>query len=139
MAESGARSTEPLVVHERDRPVERFGDIVSWRTLLSGDRTPTEALTMGTAELAPGAPVDGALHRHEEPEAYFVLSGRGHVHIDGTDHPVEPGTAVFVPGNAWHYAANTGPEPLRLLYVFAVDRFDEVVYEYPTGEAEPAG
>ena len=60
---------------------------------------------------------------------YYVLSGEGRVQVGDASHPVEAGTAVFIPANEWHFAVNTGAEPLRLLYVFAVDRFTDVVYE----------
>lgn len=120
----------PHVAHERDCPEERWGDVVSWRTLVSADRTPTQGITMGTAEIQPGAPIEGACHRHAQPEVYFVLTGNGHVSIDDAVHPVEPGSAVFVPGSAWHFVTNTGSLPLRLVYAFAVDSFDEVIYEY---------
>lgn len=122
---------EPFVAHERDCAEERRGDVVSWRTLISGDRTPTDALTVGTAEIQPQAPTEGACHRHAAAEVYYFLAGAGVVHIDGVAHPAEPGAAVYVPANAWHYVTNTGTEPLRLVFVFAVDGFDEVVYEYP--------
>jgi mannose-6-phosphate isomerase-like protein (cupin superfamily) len=105
--------------------------VVTWRTLLSGDRTPTEGLTMGIAEVSEhvGAPV--RLHRHAQGEAYYILSGRGVLHIDGAEHPLEPGTTAFIPGGLWHAARGVGPEPLRLLYVFAADSFSEIVYEFP--------
>jgi mannose-6-phosphate isomerase-like protein (cupin superfamily) len=121
------------ITRERDCAEERWGGIVSWRTLLSADRTATEALTVGTAEIQPGAPTSGARHRHAVPEVYYVITGTGLVHIDGIDHFVEPGTAVFIPGNAWHFVTNNGAEPLRFVYVFPVDGFDEVHYEH----AEP--
>lgn len=117
------------LAHERECPEESWTDIVTWRTLISGDRTPTESLTVGTAEIQPGAPTEGARHRHEAPEVYYVLAGTGVVHVGDQQHPVEPGTAVFVPGNEWHFVANTGDEPLRLLFVFAVDQFTDVHYE----------
>ncbi len=53
------------------------------------------------------------------------------MHINGVAHPAEPGTAVYVPANAWHYVTNTGTESLRLVFVSAVDGFGDVVYEYP--------
>lgn len=121
----------PHLVREQDCPEEGWGDLVTWRTLISADRTPTEALTVGTAEIQPGAPTDGARHRHEAPEVYYFLTGAGLVDIAGTEHPVEPGTAVFIPSNEWHFVTNTGSEPLRLLYAFAVDRFDDIAYERP--------
>jgi oxalate decarboxylase/phosphoglucose isomerase-like protein (cupin superfamily) len=49
----------------------------------------------------------------------------------GTEHPVRPGTAIFVPGNAEHGALNTGSGPLRILYVFPADSFHQIEYEFP--------
>lgn len=130
--EDGTTMGEPAphVSSERRAPVERWGDIVSWQTLISADRTPTEGMTLGTAVLAPGAPTAGARHRHPVPEVYYVISGTGRVHVDGVEHAVDAGSAVFIPSNAWHFAVNTGAEPLRLVFAFPVDGFDEVVYEY---------
>ena len=58
----------PFVIHEDDCEVEGWNDAapgqVRWRTLLSGDRTPTAALTVGVAELEPGEAVDFRPHRH---------------------------------------------------------------------------
>lgn len=126
----------PVVIHPDQVPTEAWGDIVSWHTLLSGDRTPTTSLTVGLATLDEGAPIEGALHRHAPDEVYVILEGEGLVHIDGTPHPVRPGSTVWVPGGSWHHAENTGAGPLRLLYVFAVDSFADVVYEYP-GPSDP--
>ena len=127
---SGSR---PVVVYERDRAVEGWDDPslgrVAWWTLLSGDRTPTETMTVGIAEI--GADAHAARpHRHAPPEVYHILAGEGVVTIDGVAHPVSAGATVFIPGNAWHATTNTGREPLRLLYVFAVDSFADVAYEF---------
>ena len=91
---------EGFVVQEAALELESWSDgadaPVRWRTLLSADRTPSAALTVGVAEVAPGG--SGRLHRHAQPEAYYVLSGRGVVTIDGREHAVHPGSAVFVRG-----------------------------------------
>ena len=54
---AGPARAKPVVVHEQDLPLESWSDEsrarVQWRTLLSGDRTPTRSLTMGVAELPP--------------------------------------------------------------------------------------
>jgi mannose-6-phosphate isomerase-like protein (cupin superfamily) len=128
-----------VVVHEDDLPLERWAPdgpgAVTWRTLLSGDRTASEGLTVGVAEVAPGAPDDLVLHRHAPAEIYAVLAGDGVVVVDGLEHRVRAGSAVFIPGGAWHAARNVGEVPLRMLYAFAVDSFADVVYEFemPSG------
>lgn len=125
----------PFVIHEEECELEQWGDAadarVRWRTLLSADRTPTGSLTVGVAELPPGTSEDFRPHRHEQPEAYYILAGEGIVTISGVEYPVRPGTAVFIPGNVLHGAINTGTELLRLLYVFPAASFDEVRYEFP--------
>jgi len=70
-------------------------------------------------------------HRHAEDEADYILSGQGIMQIDGVDHDLAPGDTVFIPGGTWHGARGVGSEPLRLLYVFAAQSFDAIVYEFP--------
>ena len=50
---------------------------------------------------------------------------------EGGEVMVAAGDAVFIPGNVEHMSVNTGDEPLRLLYFFAADSFDEIVYKFP--------
>ncbi|MFI4973827.1 MAG: cupin domain-containing protein [Caulobacterales bacterium] len=127
-----------FVVNELRCELEGWDDpvrgVVQWRTLLSGDRTPTEALTMGVAEVREHAGAHAKLHRHAQSEAYFVLSGRGVLTIDGAEQALSPGDAAFIPGGAWHAARGVGDEPLRLLYVFAADSFSHVEYEFAAPE-----
>ncbi len=127
-------SLAPIVVCPGEAPEEAWNDpvrgLVTWRTLISGDRTPSEGLTVGVAEV--GEPADGVtrLHRHADHEVYHVLAGRGVIEIDGVERPLSPGDTAFIPGGAWHGARAVGPEPLRLLYVFAADSFAGIVYEF---------
>lgn len=127
--------TEPVIRLEEQCELECWDDpargTVSWRTLFSGDRTPTAELTMGVAELQPGIEGPGRPHRHAQAEVYYILAGRGLVWVDGETYEVAEGSAVFVPGNAPHYASNSGADLMRLLYVFAADSFDQVQYEFP--------
>jgi mannose-6-phosphate isomerase-like protein (cupin superfamily) len=127
--------SRPFVVHESECDVEDWSasgrNGVSWRTLLSADRTPTDALTMGIAEIEPGAPDGFYLHRHEPAEAYYILAGTGAMSIDGEVYEVGAGSAIFVPSDSIHAIANTGADVLRLLYVFGVDSFGDVTYVFP--------
>jgi quercetin dioxygenase-like cupin family protein len=133
-------TSKPFVVNESQCEVEGWDDpvrgVVTWRTLLSGDRTPTDKLTMGVAEVREGDAADIRLHRHAQAEAYYILAGRGRLRIEGVDYPLEPGVTAFIPGGALHGARALGAEPLRILYVFAADSFDEVKYEFP-GAPDP--
>lgn len=104
---------------------------VDWWTLFSSDRTDTCGLTVGIAEVPVGAPRPPRGHTHEQAEVYFFLSGNGEVVVDGESTPVTAGDAVFIPGDAEHMSVNTGEVPLRLLYFFAADSFEEIVYRFP--------
>lgn len=105
---------------------ERGG--VRWKTLLSGDRTSTDTLTLGIAMLAPGQVLHE--HRHAQVEAYLVLEGTGEVVVDGAVRVVGPEVAVFLPGGSPHGIRNVGATELRLAYVLAADSFADVEYDF---------
>ena len=49
----------------------------------------------------------------------------------GRSHALRAGVSLFIPGNARHRApTNTGREPLRFLFVFPTDRFEDVTYRF---------
>jgi quercetin dioxygenase-like cupin family protein len=127
--------TVGFVVDEADVPLEAWDDpvrgVVSWRTLLGGDRAPGRSLTLGVAEVTEQAGAEAKLHRHAQDEAYYILSGLGILDIDGVEHPLSPGATAFIPGYAWHAARAVGTAPLRLLYVFPADSFADIIYEFP--------
>jgi len=98
-----------------------------WKTLLSGDVTPSDSLVCGIAMMQAGDHF--ALHRHAQPEVYFGLGGEGIVMIDGQPHRLAPGIALFIPGNVLHGVPEVAA-PLRWFYTFACDRFDQIHYEF---------
>jgi mannose-6-phosphate isomerase-like protein (cupin superfamily) len=63
------------------------------------------------------APEPDRQEPHADDEVYYVLEGRGMLDIEGTEVPVEPGHAIFVPAGAQHRF--TGYEGLSVLVVFA--------------------
>ena len=127
-------SSRPILIRQAAVPLETSAEVafggVSWRTLISGDRTPTEGLTMGVADVAPDEAGEFRLHRHAQAEIYYILSGRGRLRIGDQEYDLVPGDTVFIPGLAWHAARCVGTETLRLLYVFAAGSFEDVIYEF---------
>jgi quercetin dioxygenase-like cupin family protein len=126
---------EPVVVEESAREWETWPDeevadrgSVYWKTLVSGDLTRSEALTMGIAKVPPAEALHE--HRHRQAEIYLLLEGTASVTIAGKTRPVAAGSAVFIPGNALHSCQNTGTSDLRVAYVFAADSFEEVEYVF---------
>jgi quercetin dioxygenase-like cupin family protein len=99
---------------------------LSWRTLISADRTPTRELSGGVCEILPGGEL--VLHRHPTLELYYFLEGEGVVRLGEQERAVRPGTTVSIPANAPHGIRNTGASTLKLFYVFPVDSFADVQY-----------
>ena len=56
---------------------------------------------------------------HDAEHGFYFLSGRGSFHIDGTEYPVAPTDAAFVPKNTPHQLKCVGTEPLVYVVVFA--------------------
>jgi quercetin dioxygenase-like cupin family protein len=100
---------------------------VRWRTLISGDRTPSQDLVLGVAEFGPYGTLKP--HRHAAAEFYFALAGDGTVEIDGVAHRIAAGVAVFIPGDAEH-GVTAGPGGLSFVYGFPEDSFGEVNYRF---------
>jgi len=125
---------KPLVTNAGEREREGWDNPergkVSWYTLVSGDITPTSALSCGIAEFEPRK---GVLkpHRHDPAELYHILEGQGILTLEGKERTVKAGDTVFIPGNAEHGIRNEGDAVLRLFYVFPQDRFSDVVYRFP--------
>jgi quercetin dioxygenase-like cupin family protein len=121
----------PLVLTSDERPWEQWDDergTLSFATLFGADDTPGSTLTTGLAAVPPGGSL--AVHRHAAVETYYVVSGRGELSLDGDVIPVAAGSAVLIPGNAWHGVCNVGDEPLRVFYTFAAEAMSDVVYEF---------
>ena len=104
---------------------------VRWWELVGGDTMPTSELVVGLAEIPVGAGCPPRGHTHEPAEVYYIVGGRGEVMVDGKQYPLRVGDAVWIPPNAEHVAYNTGDEPLRLIYIFAKDKFSEITYCFP--------
>jgi mannose-6-phosphate isomerase-like protein (cupin superfamily) len=100
------------IVAEQDTP-----SLTSRATL--GPHVGCTALEQSVLELAPG----GAAPRGagEREEVLFVLSGRGVLRLDGTDHALEPESGAYLAPGERYELRNTGAEPLRLVAVSIPD------------------
>jgi len=121
-----------VITSIEDRQKDGWSDPVrghlSWYTLFSRDITQTDGMIAGVAELAPGGRLN--LHRHIQPEIYFIIEGQGIVTIDGKESLVGPGSAVFIPSDAEHGIRNEFDHDLRLFYTFPTDCFSDVTYRF---------
>ncbi len=128
-----AERSRAVITSFDDQPRETWQDPgrgeLSWVTLFSSDRTPTDSMTAGIAELPPGGG-GRTSHRHEQPELYYVIEGTGLLTIDGQESVVTSGSAVFIPGNAAHCLRNNSATMLKLLYVFPTNSFSEIIYRF---------
>lgn len=127
--------SEPVVVREQDLEWQTWAreeipekGLACWKTLISGDATPSEALTMGLAKIPPGEALHR--HRHRQDEIYLVLEGTGTVEVGSETWPVQAGSTIFIPGNEPHRCTNTGVSDLRCAYVFSANSFDEIEYVF---------
>jgi mannose-6-phosphate isomerase-like protein (cupin superfamily) len=124
--------SQPLVIRESDVNRDVWNDkikgVLGFRTLFSGGVTATASLTAGIADLNAGEWL--GLHRHAPAEIYYIVEGDGIVTLDGLEHAVSAGAAVYVPGDVEHGIRNSKQAPLRFFYAFAVDSFDDVAYRF---------
>jgi mannose-6-phosphate isomerase-like protein (cupin superfamily) len=66
--------------------------------------------------LAPGQAQKPHAHGDQD-KIYFVLEGRGRIHLDGQEEAVMPGDAVVAKAGTMHGVVNDGSDPLILLVV----------------------
>jgi mannose-6-phosphate isomerase-like protein (cupin superfamily) len=75
-----------------------------------------EKFGLGTQTIPPGSFVREHLHDRNE-EVLFFLSGRGRAVLDGEDHPVTPGTMIYVGKNRLHMFVNDGDTDLSWMWL----------------------
>ena len=94
-------------------PVEMEGAEGCRIRRLIGKRDGAPTFDMRRFEVAPGGYTPKHSHAHEHE--VFVLEGSGVVLEGDVEHPISPGTAVFVPPDEPHQFRNPGTEPLKFL------------------------
>jgi quercetin dioxygenase-like cupin family protein len=110
--ESAAGRRAPLVVSD-DRAEQRTvggGKARIWKYVTG------EEAFLGKMQIAPGASVPE--HRDPTEELLYILEGGGTISIDGTEYPIGPNTAVYMPADARVSYVN-GEEVTVAVQIFA--------------------
>jgi quercetin dioxygenase-like cupin family protein len=105
------------------------------------DNTGFAGLSMGYQTIAPGGRVRAHSHG-DQVELQICFRGRGRVVVDGTSHPLGPGTACFLGHDVKHEIINEGAEALVMLWVVSPpgleDFFSAIGQPRQPGEPAPA-
>ena len=94
-------------------PVEMDGAANCRMRCLIGPNDNAPSFSMRHFELAAGGHTPKHAHGHEHE--VFVLEGTGVVLEGNKEHPLRPGSIVFIPPNQVHQFRNTGSATLRFL------------------------
>ena len=126
-----ADQNAPLVIREDDVEWSYLTETpeatdIRWKTFTGGPEAATKGITFGTCEVPPGGRLRP--HHHAKEEVYYVTSGSGEVLLDHEIVQVCPGSVLYVPGDLVHGIRNQGRETLSLIWIFPVDRWDELTY-----------
>lgn len=70
-------------------------------------------VSLSRASLAPGKATTP--HRLDFVEIYYVLRGRGRMHLDGETREIVPESCVYVPPDTVQWVENPGPGDLVFL------------------------
>ena len=87
----------------------------SWM-LLTSERVRGNAASLGYSHFAPGAVVGPV--KHEAEEVAYVVRGRGELRLDDEVVPFAVGDALHIPAGVWHAVANTGDDPVVMVFGF---------------------
>jgi quercetin dioxygenase-like cupin family protein len=95
-------------------PIELPGG--SWsRVILTGESVGS-ASALGFSSFAPHTAT--AMLSHETEELAYVLSGVGELRLEDEFVPYGPDSALYIPAGIWHAVANTGDEPVTMVFSF---------------------
>jgi mannose-6-phosphate isomerase-like protein (cupin superfamily) len=53
---------------------------------------------------------------HDEDEVYYAVRGRATIRVGAEDHPVNPGTLLFVPAHAVHFFHDIAEELILVVF-----------------------
>lgn len=110
-------AVKSYVVDEHDlEPVREDGDTASVRVSFDASNG-CERLEQRVVSYGRGRSADQTLAGRQE--VWFVLNGRGVLHLGGATHELEPETAVYLAPGETYAVENEGSDDLRVLSVVA--------------------
>lgn len=110
----GRLSGVRVVALEEVAPIALPGG--SWsRVLLTGDRVASTS-ALGFSSFAAGTSTPMLSHATEE--LAYVLTGHGELRLEGEAVRYAAGAALYIPAGVWHAVANTGSEPVTMVFAF---------------------
>lgn len=141
MGLAGARQ-EPAVLIKDARLIPAFdsADGCAIQEIVHpGNDGTSQAVSLARAEVAPGRSTRP--HRLDRLEIYFILSGRGRMHVGDETAEVSPDQAVYIPAGEPQFIENIGLAPLVFLCICqpAYDPAGDHVLDsdQPSGEPKP--
>jgi mannose-6-phosphate isomerase-like protein (cupin superfamily) len=75
---------------------------------------------------------------HDGDQILLFVEGEGRAVLHGEEEPVRAGDLVFVPAGTLHNFVNAGPEPLRLVTIYAPPEHPDGTVHQTKAEAEAA-
>lgn len=111
---------------EYDPGEEHNPKAVRWRQHITGDKTPTGDISMGTFEVPPGGEL--TLHHHSPQEIYYVLDGEATLLMKGEAKHLKPGMAVYIPAGIPHGVRNDTQTVFKAIWAFPIGTWSDVVY-----------
>ncbi|MBF6606528.1 MAG: cupin domain-containing protein [Chloroflexi bacterium] len=117
-----------VVLLEDVPPIELPGG--SWSRILLTDERVGSSSALGLSSFAAGTST--AMLSHATEELAYVLTGQGELRLDEGTIAYGAGSALFIPAGVWHAVANTGDEPVTMVFAFPHP-------DYPPTDRRPAG
>ena len=114
--EGVSKKRESKIIDLRDCAEFRAGDDSILRELLHPDKAELAIrYSLAHATVKPGERTKP--HRLRTAEVYYLLAGRGRMHIDDEISEVQPDCAVYIPPGSTQHIENTGTADLVFLCV----------------------
>jgi quercetin dioxygenase-like cupin family protein len=131
VAQGAAPQGYVLGPNEGEHLIQRGGSI-----FIKADPTKgSNGLAMGTQQILVGVGIP--IHRHfQMDEVFYVVDGGGSFILNDVPHPIDRGSSIFIPKNAWHGFQNPDRE-LLLLWIVAPPGLEAFFREVATRPGLP--